>query len=280
LYRQTLLCSNHKKNGRVHVHYAGEIPIEISRPIRAGILLDVNRHHLVELITTLLSITDAEDPKSLSEKYITEVALFDRVRLADNCFWGDDSASRVKKDRYKSKRNANRHVSDEDSHKRRRKGNPWPIDIEAIHKENVPPPTASLPQAAVEELGQVTTYVDPEEHIWDTVVHLIWDDPKMIWHIWDMHIAPVLGFPSNGIATFHIWKATYNWDRGHQLLLRLADRLSVRYNRVSLLTATDFEYEDLLVAVIGHIRNYTTQTISSYVAKLLGTVDTHAQFVD
>ena len=90
--------------------------MKLSRPIRAGILMGVNHDNLVELIASLLSVNESVNPQSLSEQYIAEITEYDRVHLADNCFWGDDSASRVKKDRYKRKYNV--------KPKRPRNGNP------------------------------------------------------------------------------------------------------------------------------------------------------------
>ena len=138
-----------------------------------------------------------------------------------------------------------------------------------------------VPQSVTEESRQLTTLDDLENHIWDNVVHLTKDDPKMLWQIWDVHVAPVLGFPG-GIATFKQWTTTYNWDRGHELLRRLADCLCVRYNEVSLLAASESSYidEKLVFAAIGYIRSYTTQTIHSYIEILLRMVSNRAQLVD
>ena len=80
------------------------------------------------------------------------------------------------------------------------------------------------------------------------------------------------------VASLHL--TTYDWERGYALLLSLADSLSVRYNKVSMLTASKFADEKGLVAIIGHIRDCDAQTIPSYVAILLDMIATYAQLVD
>lgn len=98
LTTQTMLCSIHFKSirGR-HVRYKGDIEPKISRPIRAGLLLGVDRSQLVELVSSLISVSK---PKIVAQKSIDEIAKYSIVELTDNCFWGDDSFARVTKERY------------------------------------------------------------------------------------------------------------------------------------------------------------------------------------
>ena len=287
LISSTCRCVEHSRvlRARNRPRYTGTIPLQISQPIRTGLLQCIDNDDLVEAIAFLII---GDNQHAIAEQYIKELSQFPRERLLDGGFWWEDHYHRkngirytpITKDTKRRRKNSDaekvnnttvahmgQHTLDDSSDN----------SINVTGGEQVAHP---VPQPAVEIMGQLTIWDNPATHIWDNVVHLTKDDPKMIWQIWDMHIAPVLGFPPDGIATFHKWKAAYDWNRGHQLLLGLADRLSVRYNHDSLLTASNFEYEDLLVAVIGHIRNCNTEKISSYVAKLLGTVSIHSQLVD
>ena len=227
LHRQTLLCSNHKTHGRVHFHYAGDIPMKLSRPIRAGILMGVNHDNLVELIASLLSVNESVNPQSLSEQYIAEITEYDRVYLADNCFWGDDSASRVKKDRYKRKCNVKlaAGVEEKSTRKRSRIGNPidqqkpvgvyfnpllllhynichcvtgtagpWPTDVEAVHIENMPSSiTIDNPDTIAQSVvGEAEGQGHTDDHKWDDILRAIDEDLRAFWGLWNTVILPRL----------------------------------------------------------------------------------------
>jgi hypothetical protein len=95
--RQTMTCKAHSK--KLHnvkrPKYDGPIPLHVRRPIRAGLLLGVDRKQLCDVVASLETIKDTEDPVSLATSYIECVAQYDRVCLADSCFWGDASGVRV-----------------------------------------------------------------------------------------------------------------------------------------------------------------------------------------
>ena len=73
--------------------YNGPIPYHVSHPIRAGLLLGVKRDHLLNLVRSLDPVKQAPNPIDLANKYIESIAKYDRVILADNCFWSDGSSS-------------------------------------------------------------------------------------------------------------------------------------------------------------------------------------------
>lgn len=105
LRRQSMICRFHKINkGGNQKRYSGSIPSHISRPIRAGLLRNIDNGQLAEFVASLDPICYDTDPISVARKYISDISQFDTLRLADNCFWGDDSASRVKKERYQQKK--------------------------------------------------------------------------------------------------------------------------------------------------------------------------------
>lgn len=97
LRMQTGQCRNHFKDNckKNRPHYLGDIPKEISRPIRAGILLCVDREKLIALLCSLDPlVSDEPDVTIRRAKAIQMIdtirATYDDVTLADNCFWGDN----------------------------------------------------------------------------------------------------------------------------------------------------------------------------------------------
>jgi hypothetical protein len=74
--------------------------MEVSRPIRAGILFGVDSLKLKELIIELLICLDGPDKFSLETQssradiYIGIISGADKVELLDNCFWGDGTMHR------------------------------------------------------------------------------------------------------------------------------------------------------------------------------------------
>lgn len=276
---------------------------------------------LLDLVVSLMPTSSAEALMATAHGCIQEIATYNRVQLLDNGFWWEDSAARKNGERYKHTqtqsnrkrkhsargvdqpntcspvdclithkatvsildeatliKNDDKRAAQSDDHS----AEAIPQSVtESVSEDNMSSSVVGSLQSAAEEAGQLTTWDDPENHIWDNVVHLTKDDPKMLWQIWDAHVAPVLGFP-DGIATFKQWTITYNWEHGHTLLLKLADRLSVRYNELSLQAASESSYidEKLVVAAIRYIRSYTPQTIHTYIEILLRMVSSRSQLVD
>ena len=94
---QTMMCKTHSR----HLHYSkrpkynGPIPLHIRRPVRAGLLLGVDRDQLCDVVASLEPVNKSENPVCLATSYIENIAHYDRVCLADNCFWGDDGTVRM-----------------------------------------------------------------------------------------------------------------------------------------------------------------------------------------
>lgn len=80
--------------------YIGSICKDISKPIRAGLLLDVDKDKLVDLIASLSPVCNEISPKAVAQIQIDEIRQYDNIQLLNNCFWGNDSESRVNKERY------------------------------------------------------------------------------------------------------------------------------------------------------------------------------------
>lgn len=93
-------CSNHKKRRRHLVRYSGPLPTSITLPIRAGLLLQVEQSKLIELIASLVPANIEENNITFAETHINTISKYSYAELADNCFWGNDSCSRVNKERY------------------------------------------------------------------------------------------------------------------------------------------------------------------------------------
>lgn len=97
LCRQTLLCEKHPKNrGRSRRVYNGSIPYNVSFMIRASLLRQIS----IETIRNLIKSTDTKLDLLVVDGYIGEMKTYDDVVLADNCFWGNGSDSRINKERY------------------------------------------------------------------------------------------------------------------------------------------------------------------------------------
>ena len=120
LINQTNQCSAHKdKLSKKKSGYNGHIPSRISRPIRAGLLLGVERDRLVELVMSLQSdvseSSDTESRKEQADQMIRDVReKHTDVQLADNCYWGDKSTVRKNGSQYRhpsSKRSRADHTS-------------------------------------------------------------------------------------------------------------------------------------------------------------------------
>lgn len=95
---QSARCATHSRKikHQFRPFYCGvDIPIEISRPIRAGILFDVNKSKLYDLVLELLDLHDGKDKFPLeiqsirAQSYTGIISSFRTVELVDNCFWGD-----------------------------------------------------------------------------------------------------------------------------------------------------------------------------------------------
>ena len=114
---QSMNCKAHSR----HLHnnrrpkYDGPIPLHIRRPIRAGLLLGVDRNQLCSLVTSMEPIKNAENPVFVATSFIEHIAQYDRACLADNCFWGDDSSVRRNGVRVPHKKPQKRHRVSQDN---------------------------------------------------------------------------------------------------------------------------------------------------------------------
>jgi hypothetical protein len=266
-------CSEHSKVFRTkrRPRYTGSIPAHLTQPIRTGLLQSIDNNSLLQLIASLIQ---GDNRDTVAHCYIQEVAQFSKTHLLDGGFWWEDGCQRKSGIRYKHKNKKRSRLHAEDA------------EVTASNHTNsnavkgIAGEPISILDGKKTVMGHTATVENAgRQSTWDKVVLLTKNDPTVLWQIWDMHVAPILGFPG-GITTFDEWKTTYDWERGYALLVDLADCLSVRYNEESLQFAENMPDERLLVAVIGHIRKCNVQTIVAYVAKLLGTAATHPQLVD
>ena len=97
-------CPEHtrpfKQRGRLR--YEGNIQQNISQPIRAGLLQNMNKNELSLLIASLPPVKFSTDADVVALKYIDEIASsFTHQQLLDNGFWFDDSLSRKSGNRYR-----------------------------------------------------------------------------------------------------------------------------------------------------------------------------------
>lgn len=114
LVLQTNQCKDHKKEfSKYRAKYVGNIPKSITQPIRCCLLNNVDMRQCLDLIKCMSPICTEEDPDSVAQAYINEIATFNKIDLADNCFWGDDSASRVTKERYKRPKKKRKIIEEE-----------------------------------------------------------------------------------------------------------------------------------------------------------------------
>jgi hypothetical protein len=93
---ESLICKVHSRTmyEKLTDKYNGPIPYHVSHPIRAGLLLGVNRDHLLNLIKSLDPVKHTPNPTTMAKQYIDTIARYDRALLADNCFWGPSSPPR------------------------------------------------------------------------------------------------------------------------------------------------------------------------------------------
>lgn len=89
--------------------YRGKIPSQLSRPIRAGILLHVDHNLLQQLVASLeplsTDVPDAAARLACAAELIDEIRLnHSDVQLADNCYWGDNSSARKGRPAYRHPR--------------------------------------------------------------------------------------------------------------------------------------------------------------------------------
>jgi hypothetical protein len=97
-------CQEHRKSfkRRGRIRYDGNIQQNISQPIRAGLLQNMNKTELSRLIASLLPVKFAADANVVALKYVDEIASsFTHQQLLDNGFWFDDSLSRKSGNRYR-----------------------------------------------------------------------------------------------------------------------------------------------------------------------------------
>lgn len=216
--RQMMICKNHKKRGARVVRYKGNIPSSVSLPIRAGILLDIPNEKIVDLIMSLEHLQSKDN--KLAESYIEEVSTYSKIQLADNCFWGDDSASRITKERYKRpKKKQKKNTSITHTTKvyfliffLLSSCNQLQVNVEAgepkieqineieamsdyVNADQYTHSSSSLSQTEENGFQMVPYVVDP--HMWDGVMEILRTDknPLKLFAIWEYTIAPMLQVP-------------------------------------------------------------------------------------
>jgi hypothetical protein len=219
--RQTMKCKAHSKQSHDwhRQKYMGPIPLHIRRPIRAGLLLKVDRQALCNLVASLEPTKNAEDPIGLATNYIECIAQYDFVCLADNCFWGDDSSVRKNGVRVPHKKpNCLLDNRNQNHAKRQRRTidaacqseeatiigdieNPYDTsEFNNLDATSTDDKRATIGQSdhlvhkgQQSEAGQVITNQVPAEHMWDDVLQAIHEDPRAFWGLWSTIIAPRLG---------------------------------------------------------------------------------------
>ena len=88
LIRSSCRCSEHSKqlHNRHRKKFTGTLPLQLTCPIRAGLLLNVDREALINLITTMLPVTEVANRHQTAAEYVEEVSQCDRMHLVDNTF--------------------------------------------------------------------------------------------------------------------------------------------------------------------------------------------------
>ncbi len=86
-------CARHSRplHHRARPRYIGpHIPLNVSQPIRAGLLFAVEHERLRELIVDILKdrISSIESRCKWADFYIGLISGFSAIDLIDNCFWG------------------------------------------------------------------------------------------------------------------------------------------------------------------------------------------------
>jgi hypothetical protein len=81
--------------------YAGSVPMQLTRPIRAGLLESINSNDLVNLIVSFIENDNQHDAHTLACTYISEMATHTRHQLLDGGFWWDDTSQRKNGTRYR-----------------------------------------------------------------------------------------------------------------------------------------------------------------------------------
>ena len=109
-------CKQHasKMNNPNREHYNGDVPKQLLRPIRAGLLQSVDIDQIIALIATLEPIpsqcitasASVDDPAAATlitaRGYVESIIAgnYTRVQLLDSVFWGDDTVTRKDGRRY------------------------------------------------------------------------------------------------------------------------------------------------------------------------------------
>lgn len=99
-------CATHANKFKNNTHYSGNVPIQLLRPIRAGLLQTLDIDQMIALIATLEPIpsqciaANAADPVAIAlataRGYVESIVAgnYTRVQLLDSVFWGDDTVTR------------------------------------------------------------------------------------------------------------------------------------------------------------------------------------------
>ena len=168
LIRSSCRCAKHSifLRTRMRPRYTGSISSPVSRPIRAGLLQQVDNQALFKLVVSLVQMDTA------AQSYIDQIAQFHTAQLLDGGFWWEDTNQRQDGRRHKPPPRRRKLIAGDSTHSTTQAS-----DIkESDHK---------ILQAAICQ--------DPVEHMWDDVLQAIHEDPRAFWGLWSSVIAPRLG---------------------------------------------------------------------------------------
>lgn len=233
LTRTRCLCDHHGRhiNRKFAPHYTGHIPYTISLAVRAGLLRSVERADLVRLVLQLARIhrePDFEDEARV-DACIEEIEALGRVRMLDNCYWGDRTYKRKDGTLYQRKKRVRVTSSD---------AIPTPppdgasdaatttVDSDD-HGVPTPPPhnddTIDSTQAAPLAPNGATDPPPPDEPTpWEPLLVELRRDPDALLSLVYGYIAPVLGMRFEAKK----WDATYDLTIIRQRMNELATHLT------------------------------------------------------
>lgn len=112
--------------------------MEITRVIRAGLLLKIDYAILLDVVR---SIVKPNEEHAQAARMIQEVASFDKEYLVNNAFWGEDSAIRKAGVNYKHPQNNTKNKIGP----RRPRGRPRKVSAAAVSSRTTAPTTVPLP---------------------------------------------------------------------------------------------------------------------------------------
>lgn len=177
-------CVHQKAETSKRPQYDGTIPLEITRPIRAGLLQSIGNDVLIGIVMYLI---DCEGAHALASTHIAEVSQYTREQLLDGGFWWDDTSQRKNGSRYRHMPYAKRKTNTPLPHSTSPCATPCEPNV-FVDKI----PTIQLSHGDVDELstcvGESVLYI--EYHMWDDVRQAIDEDLRAFWGLWETVIAP------------------------------------------------------------------------------------------